>query len=95
MSHHGADAAPRFNLGRVFVTSGARAVLSNDEIDFALTRHRGGDWGDLEPEDEARNDVALLSEGRIVSAYCSTGTRFYIITESDRSITTVLLPHEY
>jgi hypothetical protein len=95
MPHHGADAAPRLELGRVLVTSGARAVLSDDEIDFALTRHRAGDWGDLEPEDAARNDVALLSEGRIVSVYFSKGTRFYIITEWDRSITTVLLPHEY
>jgi hypothetical protein len=77
-------------------TRGAITALSEAEVLFALARHRHGDWGDLDAGDRAANDAALRSEGRLFSSYRSaSGTRFYVITEWDRSLTTVLLPSEY
>lgn len=97
MSLHGADSAPRFDLGRTLITSGARAELSDDEIDFALLRHQSGNWGDLGKSDASSNDAAVMrGGGRVLSVYYSKRrVRFYVITESDRSVTTILLPHEY
>lgn len=96
MSHHGADSAPRFDLGRLLITTGAGAELTAGEIKFALLRHRCGDWGEIGDEDAARNDVALETSGRLVSVFISKRlNRFYVITEADRSETTILLPHEY
>jgi hypothetical protein len=89
-------AGGRFPLGRTVTTQEARAELTADDISLALRRHAAGDWGDLEAEDFARNERALLTEGRLVSVYLSAaGVRFYVITEWDRSVTTVLLPHEF
>lgn len=83
-------------LGMTVATQGALAALTADDIHFALLRHVAGDWGDLEICDKKANDSALVCEGRLVSAYHSaTGVKFYIITEWDRSYTTVLLPSEY
>ena len=96
MEAHDAPAESRFLLGKTVVTSGALSELSADDILLAFLRHAAGDWGDLEAEDEARNEKALMTEGRLFSTYLSaTGGRFYVITECDRSVTTVLLPHEY
>lgn len=96
MSSHVPDAAPKFNLGRVVITRGAQAVLEEDDVKVALTRHRVGDWGDLCQEDAALNDAALTDEARVLSVYFSSkGVRFYVITEWDRSYTTILLPSEY
>lgn len=61
-----------------------------------VLRHSTGDWGDVEREDWAANDDALVNGGRLFSAYQLTATaRVWIITEADRSATTVLLPDEY
>jgi hypothetical protein len=60
-----------------------------------LHRHREGDWGDVDAEDKRLNDRALDLGERIVSVYHFNGTKVYIITEWDRSVTTVLLPEEY
>jgi len=61
-----------------------------------MSRHHRGDWGDLDEEDKAANDQALIDGGRLFSAYHSaTGIKVWIITEADRSATTVLLPSEY
>ena len=88
--------AGKFPLGRMVLTLGALGTLSNDDVLQALTRHVSGDWGDLEEEDLALNERSLLTEGRLFSAYSSSShVRFYVITEWDRSVTTVLLPHEY
>ena len=96
MQSRGADAAPLFRLGMVVGTRGAIKALAEAEVLVALARHRHGDWGDLGDEDRAANDAALRNEGRLFSAYRSaSGTRFYVITEWDRSVTTVLLPSEY
>jgi hypothetical protein len=61
-----------------------------------LQRHRTGDWGNLEPADIAENARAVHQRERILSAYLlPTGTPIWIITEADRSVTTVLLPTDY
>ncbi len=86
----------RFALGRTVATQGAVATIPHHEILRALARHERGDWGDLGGEDIAANNEALLNEGRLLSVYkAADGTRFYVITECDRSYTTVLLPEEY
>lgn len=85
-----------FPLGHIFSTPGVIQSIPNQEIVDALMRHASGDWGDLDPEDKQANDDAILHGGRILSAYTSSdGIRFWIITEADRSMTTILLPEEY
>jgi len=87
---------PSFPLGRLVATRGAIAALSGDDILSGLARHARRDWGDLCREDRMLNDIALEDGGRLFSAYHShDGVKFYIITEWDRSYTTVLLPSEY
>ncbi|MEX1258148.1 MAG: hypothetical protein WEG36_11075 [Gemmatimonadota bacterium] len=62
----------------------------------SLSRHAVADWGDLDPEDRESNDRALRCGGRLLSSYrTSTEVKFWIITEWDRSVTTILLPEEY
>ena len=86
----------KFPLGKTVTTRGALAALTFDEIMLALHRHAVGDWGDLGDGDIALNDKALVSGDRLLSRYHSiAGVKFYIITESDRSVTTVLLTDEY
>ena len=83
-------------LGRLVATPAALAALSQADIVAALRRHAVGDWGDVEPDDRAANDDALKSGDRLLSVYFSgTGTKFWVITEADRSSTTVLLPDDY
>ena len=85
-----------FPLGQMVMTPGVRDGIPPSEMLRALRRHAGGDWGKLEPEDRQANDDALKNGGRLVSSYLAkNGTKFWIITESDRSATTVLLPEEY
>ncbi|MBI5434895.1 MAG: hypothetical protein HZA52_18830 [Planctomycetes bacterium] len=84
------------SLGRLLVTAGARSEISNDDVLLALSRHVRGDWGELDPDDKAANDRALAMGGRLLSAYRGgNGRRFWVITEWDRSATTVLLPEDY
>ena len=85
----------KFPLGQVVITPNALEKLKSDDILNALNRHVVGDWGDLEEEDRQTNDEALLHGGRLLSAYRSGDTKFWIITESDRSSTCVLLPEDY
>ena len=85
-----------FELGSLVATPGVLSEISQEEIMASLTRHLAGDWGELDEHDRNANDTALEAKGRLVSVYtCANGTRFYIITEWDRSVTTVLLPEEY
>jgi len=87
-----------FPLGHVVATLGALATLQKagkEPLAF-LQRHARGDWGDLDPEDVQANELALRDGSRLFSAYQVTANvRLWIITESDRSYTTVLLPQEY
>jgi hypothetical protein len=83
-------------LGRLVATPNAVESLPPEDIQAALRRHVTGDWGDLCTEDKLANENALLRGDRLFSAYHSeTGVKFYVITEWDRSITTVLLPEDY
>jgi len=87
---------PRIALGQVSITSNAATCLPQDEVLVALARHAHGDWGDVDETDWATNDQAVLEGSRVLSAYhTSGGTRFWIISEWDRSATTVLLPEDY
>jgi len=71
-------------------------AIPTAEILSALDRHQRCDWGDVCPADRAANDLALEEGSRLLSVYKSTGgTPFWIITEWDRSATTVLLPEDY
>lgn len=85
----------RFPLGQVMITGTASQRLLTEQVVTALTRHASGDWGDLCPEDTLANDTALQDGGRLFSAYGDGRHRFWIITEADRSVTTVLLPDDY
>ena len=87
--------AARVALGQMVVTANASLRLSTEEVLTALRRHAGGDWGDLCPEDTLANDEALRWGGRLLSAYGQGDCRFWIITEADRSVTTVLMPDDY
>ena len=84
------------SLGRIMVTSAVEETIARADIDSALGRHAQGDWGDLKPDDIRQNDLALKEGSRLFSAYTDrSNIRFYIITEADRSVTTVLLPADY
>lgn len=85
----------RFSLGQLAITANASVRLSTEEVLTALRRHARGDWGDLCPEDTLANDAALLAGGRLFSAYGQRKDRFWVITEADYSVTTVLLPDDY
>lgn len=87
-----------FALGQVVATPGAIDALktAGDTPLPYVTRHAAGDWGDLGEDDKRMNDLASTHDERILSAYTLTdGTPIWIITEGDRSATTVLLPEEY
>lgn len=85
-----------FQPGQIVATRGALSALSREDIMKALRRHLSGDWGDLSTEDKQENDFAVNNGFRILSSYSSKkGVKFWIITEADRSATTVLLPEEY
>lgn len=94
----GSENIPKFSLGRLVATPGALAVLSDakqEPFEF-LARHQCGDWGELNPEDKAENDLSVQEGLRILSAYQTrTNVKIWIITEADRSVTTILLPEEY
>jgi hypothetical protein len=90
----------RFPLGRVVATPGALAALGacggEPYTATLIARHHGGDWGDLSDDDRRANDRALDDGDRLFSAYdLPTGGRVWIITEADRSATTLLLPTDY
>jgi hypothetical protein len=85
-----------FALGQIVITRHAQNVLSSRDLNEALIRHLEGDWGQVCESDRQLNDSAIQDGGRIMSEYCSgSGVRFWIITEYDRSVTTILLPSDY
>jgi hypothetical protein len=88
--------AAKFQTGQIVTTANALNHLSYDDILAGLLRHVTGDWGDLDADDRKENDLALEKGSRFLSAYqASNGVKFWIITEADRSSTTVLLPEDY
>ena len=87
-----------FPTGQNVITVGAQEAMENASIepDVLLGRHISGDWGDLCQKDSAMNDMAVKNGDRILSSYkLPTGVKVWIITEWDRSITTLLLPSDY
>jgi hypothetical protein len=85
-----------FPLGNVYQTPGVLEVIPSEDVLRALARHQSGDWGDLGEEDKRENEFSLGFPLRLLSAYhAQTGVKFWILTEADRSATTILLPSEY
>jgi hypothetical protein len=85
-------------LGQLVITPAAHAAFerTNEKVIRFVSRHRNSDWGDVDDEDKAANDKAVAEGGRLHSAYrLNDGTGFWIITEADRSATTILLPSDY
>lgn len=88
----------RFALGRVVATPAALTLLKDAQVEpvTLLGRHVTGDWGELDPEDARANEAALADEARVLSSYPVKGDeKVWVITEADRSVTTILTPHDY
>jgi hypothetical protein len=88
---------PLFPLGQTAATPGALNALRDLGLPptVLLSRHVVGDWGDVDADDWRANDDALKNGERIFSAYVISGVKFWVITEADRSSTTLLLPEDY
>lgn len=93
--------AVSFRLGQTVATAGVIAKMKEGEafikhVNDCLVRHAKGDWGDLSQEDKKENEFALGKHLRLFSAYVKEGQpKIWIITEADRSSTTILFPEEY
>jgi hypothetical protein len=86
----------KFSTGQLVATPNALQQLLYNDIQTALGRHTAGDWGDLDDYDRQQNEFALKFGLRVCSKYRSSkGVKFYILTECDRSVTTIFLPGEY
>lgn len=91
----------KFNPGKIVVTCGVNNEMDRNEkfamhVRLSLERHLAGDWGNLCDEDRVMNESALLEGDRLFSAYTKEGVPpIWIITECDRSVTTILFPDEY
>lgn len=84
-----------FPLGRVVITANAHARLREEVVIASLRRHAMGDWGDVCEDDRLENELSLKRDFRLLSAYEDQSETFWIITEADRSVTTVLMPEDY
>jgi hypothetical protein len=85
-------------LGQIVATPGALAAFeeSGEQSGDFLPRHACGDWGDVSEEDRKENEFSLIHGFRLLSSYTlSSGTKIWVISEADRSSTTILLPDEY
>ena len=90
--------APQFELGEVVATPGALAELERQQVlpILLVSKHLHGDWGNVSAQDALANDNALKDGGRLLSSYAiAPNVRIWVITEADRSVTTLLLPAEY
>jgi hypothetical protein len=88
----------KFPLGQLAITPGTLAALAVNQqtSSIFLRRHWRGDWGELDAEDVQENEHSLANGFRLLSVYTlKDGTRIWIITEADRSATTIVLPSEY
>lgn len=85
-----------FQPGAIVATVGALHAATGQQIAAILARHLSGDWGDLGESDKKANEAALKHGDRLFSSYeIAPDTKLYVITEWDRSVTTVLTPDEY
>ena len=90
----------KFSLGMIVVTRGVNDRVAVDTsfslfVLESLKRHAKGDWGELSTEDKKENDFSLDKHLRLLSSYQHKDIKIWIITEADRSVTTVLFPSEY
>jgi hypothetical protein len=88
----------KVSLGQVVATAGAVEAMreSGQTPGFFLMRHAAGDWGEVDADDWSLNDRAVIDGTRLLSAYRTLkGERLWIITEADRSVTSILRPDEY
>ena len=85
----------KFDLGQLVITPAALEAIPADDICNAINRHVCGDFGDLDDADKKENEFALRAGLRLLSVYHATnGTKFWLITEADRRLTTILLPSD-
>lgn len=84
-----------FSLGKFVTTSGILDKIPFTAIADGVLRHARGDWGDVSSSNKDANERALKDGSKLFSVYEYEGTRFLVITEADRSVTTALLPEEY
>jgi len=90
--------APRFELGQITVTPAALAALEAADVPglLLLAKHLHGDWDELAEHDRLQNELAVLLGLRVLSSYAlPDGRKVWVITEADRSATTILLPDDY
>jgi len=90
----------KFSLGRIVWTRGVNDRVAVDAsfakfVMDSLKRHANGDWGELSAEDKRENDFSLDKQLRLLSSYQYGGIKIWIITEANRSVTTILFPSEY
>jgi uncharacterized protein HemY len=87
----------KLRLGQVVITRPALAYAEQHKVNVLalVARHAAGDWGDLGAHDKHLNDAAVEQGDRVLSAYDVAGERWYVITEHDRSYTTVMLASDY
>src|SRR3954451_5659846 len=92
------ETRPKFSLGRLVATPGAPELIQGEgrePMEF-VERHVRGDFGDLSEHDRLANEAALVNGSRILSSYIVTGDeKVWVLTEADRSATTILLPSDY
>lgn len=91
---------PRFQLGKLVMTSGIQNIINENpsyqyELVNYLNRYMNEDWGDLCVDDKQMNEDAIKNNERLLASYVTSGGKIYIITERDRSYTTILLRSEY
>jgi hypothetical protein len=86
---------PKFRLGQIVITANAAQHIDTVAVNDALHRHEAGDWGDICPEDACENEHSLKEGFRLLSVYGKGERKFWIITEADRSVTTILMPDDY
>lgn len=84
-----------FPLGQIVSTPGALEAFHPSHLSQALHRHAVGDWGTVGAEDAKENELALRQGFRILSAFTFRDKVLWVLTEADRSVTTLLLPEEY
>ena len=79
----------------MFITPAVREYVTHDQVESLLYLHSHGVWDDMDPEDVAANEEAVSVGNRVVSIHFVRGEKVWVMTESDRSYTTLLFPHEY
>ena len=86
----------KFRLGKIVSTPNALDRLTQEDILTGIQRHQAGDWGDVDEDDRTKNELSLKQGFRLWSVYhAGSGVKFWLITEANRSHSTVLLPEDY